>query len=314
MRHARASVTGFMLFGIVTSCSTVSSGRGSVASGGDVIIGAELEQQRGEDLLALLLRARPAWLHTRPSLSTREPEVTPIVVVIDGVPQTPGLEPLHGFKVAEVREVRRLSASDATMRFGTNMTAGAILVGTKRWDAAPALPIRHTEVRGVEPAPGDRVRLAADTTLTGVVRWLTADSISVLADGTGQLQTFVLSSLQRLDVSRGRGPQRHGVLLGGAIGGVLGFLIGSADDHYGDPAPARESFCIQAGGGASCQSWREPGAVVEFTVGGVALGGLFGALFAQAERWESVPLLPARVSADWFQRGRLQVGFSVPTR
>jgi hypothetical protein len=95
---------------------------------------------------------------------------------------------------------------------------------------------------------------------------------------------------------------------------VLGFLIGVADERRGDPASARESFCLQAGGGASCLSGREAGAVVEFTVGGVALGGLYGALFAQAERWESVPLLPARVSADWFQRGRLQVGFSVPTR
>lgn len=314
MRHVRASVTAFTLFGIVTSCSTVSSGGGSGASGGDVITGAELEQYQGEDLLGLVLRARRTWLQTRPSLTAGEQDTNPIVVVIDGVPQMPGLDPLRSFRVGDVREVRRLSASDATTRFGTNMTAGAILVVTKHWDDAAALPIRHTEVRGVEPGPGDRVRLAADTTLTGVVRWLTADSISVLADGTGQLQTFVLSSLQRLDVSRGRGPQREGVLLGGAIGGVLGFLIGSADDRHGDPAPARETFCRQAGGGASCQSWREAGAVVEFTVGGVALGGLYGALFAQAERWESVPLLPARVSADWFQRGRLQVGFSVPTR
>lgn len=313
MRHVRASVAAFTLFMIGTSCSTVSSGGGSRAGGGDVITGAELERYQGEDLLGLILRARRNWLQTRPSLTTGEQDTNPIVVVIDGVPQMPGLDPLS-FRVGEVREVRRLSASDATTRFGTNMTAGAILVVTKRWDDPVALPIRHTEVRVGEPGPGDRVRLAADTTLTGVVRWVTADSISVLADGTGQLQTFVLRSLQRLDVSRGRGPQRKGVLLGGAIGGVMGFLIGVADEQRGDPASARESFCVRAGGGASCQSGREAGAVVAFTVGGVVLGGLYGALFAQAERWESVPLPPARLSADWFERGRLQVGFSVPTR
>ena len=274
MRRARATVAAFMLFVIMTSCATVSSGGGSGASGRDVITGAELEQYQGEDLLGLILRARRSWLQVRPSLTSSEPEVTPIVVIIDGVPQPPGMEPLHGFRVSDTREVRRLSASDATTRFGTNMTAGAILVVTKHWDVAATRPMRQAEVRDVEPGPGDRVRLAADTTLTGVVRWSTADSISVLADGTGELQTFVLSSLQRLDVSRGRGPQRDRVLLGGAIGGVLGYLIGSADNHYGDPAPARETFCIQAGGGASCRSWRERGAVVEFTVGGVAIGGL----------------------------------------
>ena len=146
------------------------------------------------------------------------------------------------------------------------------------------------------------------------MRWLTADSISVQADGTGELQTFVLSSLQRLDLSRGREPKKDRVLLIGALGGLLGYLVGSADNHYDDPAPARETFCIQAGGGASCQSWRDPPAVLEFTVGGVVLGGLYGALFAQGERWESVPLLPAAVSADWGPGRRLQVGFSVPTR
>jgi hypothetical protein len=314
MRYVRASVTAFTLFVIVASCSTVSSGRGSGAGGGGVITEAELEQYQGEELLGLILRARRAWLETRGAwLTTEVQDRNPLVVVIDGVPQMPGLDPLR-ISVGDVREVRRLSASDATMRYGTNMTAGAILVVTKHGDAASALPIRHTAVRGVEPGPGDRVRLSADTTLTGVVRWVTADSISVLADGTSHLQTFVLSSLQRLDVSRGREPQRTRVLLGGVIGGVVGFLIGSADDRQGDPAPPHETFCIQAGGGASCRSWREAGAVVEFTVGGVALGGLYGALFAQAERWESIPLLPARVSADRFQPGRLQVGFCVPTR
>ena len=143
-----------------------------------MITGAELEQYQGEDLLGLILRARRTWLQARPSLTTAEQDTNPIVAVIDGVPQMPGLEPLRSFRVGDVRKVRRLSASDATTRFGTNMTAGAILVVTKHWDAAAALPIRHTEVRVVEPGPGDRVRLAADTTLTGVVRWLTVDSIS----------------------------------------------------------------------------------------------------------------------------------------
>jgi hypothetical protein len=314
MRHARASVTAFVLSVIVASCATASSGSRAGRRGGDLITGAELEEGSGEDLLALILRVRPAWLQVRSRINASEPEVTPIVVVIDGVPQPPGMEPLHGFRVSDTQEVRRLSASDATTRFGTNMTAGAILIVTKHSEIAATGPIRETEVRDLEPGPGDHVRLGADTTLTGVVRWRTADSISVQADGTGELQTFGLTSLQRLDVSRGRVPQAGRVLLGAAIGGVVGYLVGSADDHYGDPSPPRETFCRQAGGGASCASWRKPGAVLEFTLGGVAVGGLSAALFAQAERWKPVTLQPALVSADWDQRGRFQVRVSVPTR
>jgi hypothetical protein len=314
MRHVCASITTFVSLVIVASCATASPGGRAGRGGGDLITGAELEENPGEDLLALILRVRPAWLQMRPRLASSEPEVTPIVVVIDGVPQPPGMEPLHGFRVSDTQEVRRLSASDATTRFGTNMTAGAIVVVTKHQDIATGPPIHRTDEANVGPRPGDRVRIAADSTLTGELRSFTADSMSVLVDDTGELQTFLKSSVQRLDVARGREPKKDRVLLIGTLGGLLGYLIGSADNRHGDPSPPRETFCIQAGGGESCTSWRDPPALLEFTVGGVVLGGLYGALFAQGERWESVPLLPAAVSADWGPGRRLQVGFSVPTR
>jgi hypothetical protein len=88
-----------------------------------------MEQYLEQDLLTLIQRARPVWLQTRPARSTQGE--SPIVVVFDGVPREPGLDPLRGFKVGDVQEVRRLNASDATTRFGTVMTAGAILVLTK---------------------------------------------------------------------------------------------------------------------------------------------------------------------------------------
>lgn len=131
MRRIHASAIVFTLFVILTSCSTVSSAGDPRTVGGDVITAAELEQYQGDDLLDVILRARRNWLQTRPSLTAREQDTNPIVVVIDGMPATPGLDPLRSIRVADVREVRRLSASDATTRFGTNMTAGAILVETK---------------------------------------------------------------------------------------------------------------------------------------------------------------------------------------
>lgn len=314
MKRACASLVIFLLFATMTSCATVSSGGGSGASSGSVITEAELEQYPGEELLGLILRARRTWLEARGGwLTTELQDRNPIVVVLDGVPQMPGLDPLR-MSVGDVREVRRLSASDATTRFGTNMSSGAILVFTKRSDVPAAPPVRRTAEGNVEPGPGDRVRVAGDSTLTGVLRSFTADTMSVLVDDTGELHTFLMSSVQRLDVARGRELKKDRVLLIGAVGGFLGYLIGSADNHYGDPAPPRETFCRMAGGGESCTSWRDPPAVLEFTVGGVVLGGLYGALFCQGERWEPVPLVPATVSADWDHGRRLQVRFSVPTR
>jgi len=132
MRRAHVGVTALMLVMAVTSCVTASAGAGSGASAGDVITAAELEQHQGEDLLALIMRSRPTWLHMRRQPTADQPDTNPMVVVIDGVPQQPGLDPLRVLKVSDLRDVRRLSPSDATMRFGTNMTAGAILVTTKR--------------------------------------------------------------------------------------------------------------------------------------------------------------------------------------
>jgi hypothetical protein len=132
MRRAHVGVTALMLVMAVTSCVTASAGGGTGGSAGDVITAAELEQHQGEDLLALIMRSRPTWLHMRRQPTADQPDTNPMVVVIDGVPQQPGLDPLRVLKVSDLRDVRRLSPSDATMRFGTNMTAGAILVTTKR--------------------------------------------------------------------------------------------------------------------------------------------------------------------------------------
>ncbi|NJD09722.1 MAG: hypothetical protein FIB01_04490 [Gemmatimonadetes bacterium] len=131
MLRARVTATAAgALVLAVTACATAPSGGGSPGTRSDVIAAAELAQHLDEDLYTLIQRARPTWLQTRAPISTQSAPV--IVIVVDGVPQEPGLDPLRGFKVGDVREVRRLSASDATTRFGTGMGAGAILVTTKR--------------------------------------------------------------------------------------------------------------------------------------------------------------------------------------
>ena len=46
--------------------------------------------------------------------------------------RTPRLRLLRDFKGTDAEEVRYLNARDATTRYGTDMTAGAILISTKR--------------------------------------------------------------------------------------------------------------------------------------------------------------------------------------
>ncbi len=56
-----------------------------------------------------------------------------IKVYVDGVLRANGVEALKRISILEVSEMRHLDASDATMQYGTDHGAGAILVTTGRW-------------------------------------------------------------------------------------------------------------------------------------------------------------------------------------
>jgi hypothetical protein len=71
-----------------------------------------------------ILRLRPAWLRTR---GGSEGDIR---VYIDGV-NAGDTQRLRVMSLDRVREMRRISASDATTRWGTGHTAGAIEVITR---------------------------------------------------------------------------------------------------------------------------------------------------------------------------------------
>ena len=73
---------------------------------------------------------RPAWLTSRGVTSTENPGAGGIQVYVDGV-QMGGLSELQSIGVDRIQELRFLSAEDATMRYGTGNTSGAIEVTTK---------------------------------------------------------------------------------------------------------------------------------------------------------------------------------------
>jgi hypothetical protein len=78
----------------------------------------------------IIRNLRPAWLNTRGITSTEDPTAGGIQVYVDEV-KMGGLSELQSISVDRIQELRFLSASDATMKYGTGNTTGAIEVTTK---------------------------------------------------------------------------------------------------------------------------------------------------------------------------------------
>lgn len=115
--------------GCASSGSLPSSATGQPSRKADVIAEAELAAAPESDLYTAVERLRPAFLRTQ-GQSTMQGTSVAINVYVDG-----GLlgdvNTLHQLVPSEIREVRYLNPSEATMRFGTGNLAGAILVTRK---------------------------------------------------------------------------------------------------------------------------------------------------------------------------------------
>lgn len=77
------------------------------------------------DLFAAISRLRPTWL--RPQSRGTLP-----VIVVDGTPQAGGADALRTMRATDASEIEYMNASDATTRYGTGYTAGAIIITTRR--------------------------------------------------------------------------------------------------------------------------------------------------------------------------------------
>lgn len=75
-------------------------------------------------------RYRPQWLRTRSSPTPTNPNPSPPVVYLDGV-RLGGLSELERISAGVVERMEYLYPNDATNRFGTGHTGGAILVTTR---------------------------------------------------------------------------------------------------------------------------------------------------------------------------------------
>ncbi len=117
---------GLMVLG---GCSSGTQEAGGAPTGGvDVITRPAIEAANVSTVYEVVRKLRYNWLQTR----VRAPSGgDPVRVYVDGVNQS-GVDELRRIDPSIVAEIRYLDANDATTRFGTGHTSGAILVFTVR--------------------------------------------------------------------------------------------------------------------------------------------------------------------------------------
>jgi len=134
----------FVLAAVIalTACSSGSASTGGTTSsttvrrGGSNLITPEEITAAGagmESAFDIVQRLRPAMLRSRTSSfgSDNQGQQVPVIVYSDDV-RLGTVENLRTIPAMQVREIRYISATDATQRWGTGHSSGAIQVVTKR--------------------------------------------------------------------------------------------------------------------------------------------------------------------------------------
>jgi hypothetical protein len=107
------------------------SANGSRGSTSGPIVQAQVEASTARNAYELVQQLRPTWLRARGTQSIQNPGSTFPVVYVNGTREG-SIEALRTVEIALVREVEFLSAPQATTRFGTGHSGGAILVHFRR--------------------------------------------------------------------------------------------------------------------------------------------------------------------------------------
>jgi hypothetical protein len=121
MRH-----TVLLLVLLLGACASAGGGAEGTRN---VLSQAEIEDVELAWTYEAVLRLRPEWLRTRGHRSMTQTETVGAIVYLDGV-RLGGLNALRSVRTADVREIRYLTASEATTRFGTGVSGGVIHVLT----------------------------------------------------------------------------------------------------------------------------------------------------------------------------------------
>ena len=125
LRHSRPFALALMLGAAMSACA--SSGATSPRRSLDVITQAEMTATNLPSVYEAVQRLRPQWLRGRGSTSSMNNDPALPVIYVSGMRQG-GPEALRSLRTNDVSEVRFISASDATTRWGTGHIGGAIEV------------------------------------------------------------------------------------------------------------------------------------------------------------------------------------------
>jgi len=120
-----------MLLTLGGGIACASSGEGSLSTrGSGDITREELEATSVDDAMEAISLLRPRWLRARPARTPNDP--IPVVgVVIDNMARATR-DDLASLPIGQVERISFMSAADATIRFGTGYTGGAIVVTTRK--------------------------------------------------------------------------------------------------------------------------------------------------------------------------------------
>ncbi len=122
-------VAVLVALGSGSACASTGEGGSSSLGQGD-ITPEELVGTSVNDAMEAISLLRPQWLRARPSRTINDP--VPVVgVVIDGMARGSRAD-LAQIAVGLIERISFMNAADATIRYGTGFTGGAIVVTTRR--------------------------------------------------------------------------------------------------------------------------------------------------------------------------------------
>ena len=116
---------------MAAACATTQTAgeEGKPARNPDVITAEELAAPEiaAGDALAAIQRLRPRFLMVQGQKSSSNTSAGSVKISIDGAPLL-AIDNLHNVQASSIKEIRYLSSSDASQRFGTAANAGAVIL------------------------------------------------------------------------------------------------------------------------------------------------------------------------------------------
>jgi len=121
-------VAAFALVSGLSACASGGGGSGGARRDPNLITAEELAEYTTLTAVDVVRRLRPRWLTGRGAGTggANTPQL-----ILDGARMGDAASELRSIAVSDISEMQYLSASDATMRYGTNFPGGAIVVTSR---------------------------------------------------------------------------------------------------------------------------------------------------------------------------------------